>query len=421
MPTIVMMLRAIKVRLYPNKEQELKLNKVLGCYRFVYNNTLALKQQKYNEEKLNLGIKELSNHFHNSLLKDEQYVWLKEINTKVLKQAIRQMLIAYKNFFELHRGYPHFKSKKNWQSALFPLEAISKKNTFETKHITLTSDLKHLKFRCSNLQFNRLQSYKDRIRNATLSKTKTNKFFLSILVEIDEKEYQHFKHTNQRVGIDLGIKDFVITSDAEVFENKHFYKQEEQTLRKLHKQLNKKQKGSRNREKARLKLAKAYERISNRKENYIHYIVNSLLSMYDTIFIENLNVQGMLRNHKLSKAIQELGFYTFRNLLESKAQVNDKQVILIDRWYASSKICNVCGYKYNNLTLRERHWICPQCGEHHDRDINASINILKEGERIIGVRSTEYMLVENPTMADKVEIPLKSSGLLKQEIKSENS
>ena len=415
------MLRAIKVRLYPNKEQELKLNKVLGCYRFVYNNMLAQKQQRYNEDKENVGIKELSHYFHNSLLKDENYDWLKEQNTKVLKQAIRQMLVAYKNFFELKRGFPLFKSKKDNQSALFPLEAISKKNTFDTKHITLTSDLKGLKFRCSNLQFNRLQKYKDKIRNATLLKTKTNKYFLSILVDIVDEEYKHFQHTNQRVGIDLGIKDFVITSDGEVFENKHFYKREEQTLRKLHRQLSKKQKGSHNRDKARLKLAKVYERISNRKENYLHYIVNSLLSIYDTIFIENLNVQGMLRNHKLSKAIQELGFYKFRTILEQKAQINGKQVIPIDRWYASSKICNVCGYKYTNLTLQERHWICPQCETHHDRDINASINILHEGERIIGVRSTEFTLVENPTMADKVEIPLKSSGSLKQEMKSKNT
>ena len=169
------MLRAIKVRLYPNKEQELKLNKVLGCYRFVYNNMLAQKQQRYNEDKENVGIKELSHYFHNSLLKDDNYDWLKEQNTKVLKQAIRQMLVAYKNFFELKRGFPQFKSKKDNQSALFPLEAISKKNTFDTKHITLTSDLKDLKFRCSNLKFNRLQKYKNKIRNATLLKTKTNK------------------------------------------------------------------------------------------------------------------------------------------------------------------------------------------------------------------------------------------------------
>ena len=395
------MLRAIKVRLYPNKEQELKLNKVLGCYRFVYNNMLAQKQQRYNENKENVGIKELSHYFHNYLLKDENYNWLKEQNTKVLKQAIRQMLVAYKNFFELKRGFPQFKSKKDNQSALFPLEAISKKNTFDTKHITLTFDLKGLKFRCSDLQFNRLQKYKDKIRNATLSKTKTNKYFLSILVDIMDEEYKRFQHTNQRVGIDLGIKDFVITSDGEVFGNKHFYKREEQTLRKLHKQLSKKQKGSHNRDKARLKLAKVYERISNRKENYLHYIVNSLLSTYDTIFIENLNVQGMLRNHKLSKAIQELGFYKFRTILEQKALMNGKQVIPIDRWYASSKICNICGYKYTNLTLQERHWICPQCATYHNRDINASINILHEGEKIIGVRSTEYTLMENPTVDDR--------------------
>ena len=160
------MLRAIKVRLYPNKTQEQTLNKVLGCYRFVYNHMLAHKQEAYKADKTNLGLTELSKYFHHELLKDEQYVWLKEQNTKVMKQAIRQMLTAYDKFFKEHKGFPKFKSKRDKQSALFPIDAISKKNTFDTKHINLITSLKNIKFRSSELYFKRLQRYKDNIRSA---------------------------------------------------------------------------------------------------------------------------------------------------------------------------------------------------------------------------------------------------------------
>ena len=214
-------------------------------------------------------------------------------------------------------------------------------------------------------------------------KTKSGKYFLSILFMMNEDEYQRFKHTNQKVGIDLGVKDFVITSDGEVFENKHFFKKSERKIKKLQKQLSKKVKGSKNREKARIKLAKVYEHQTNQRLHYIHEVVNSLLSNYDYIFMENLNVQGMLKNHRLSKAIQEIGFYTFKSILKDKAMMNNKLVIEVDRWYASSKICSSCGYMYKNLTLNEREWLCPVCETHHDRDHNAAVNILNEGVRIL--------------------------------------
>ena len=395
------MLRAIKIRLYPNKEQELKLNKVLGCYRFVYNQTLARKQQEYTDNKKSLGLTDLSKYFHNELLKDEQYSWLKEENTKIMKQSIRQMLSAYDKFFKQHNGFPKFKSKKDKQSALFPLEAISKKNTFELRKITLTQSLKDIRFRCSDLNHNRLRQYRDGIRSATLSKTKSGNFFLSILIELPNEEVVKFKLTDRHVGIDLGVKDFVITNDGEVFENKHFYKSQEQKIAKLQYQLSKKQKGSNNKNKARIRLAKAFEKLNNQKENYIHNVVNELLKCYDVIFMENLNVKGMLKNHKLAKAIQEVGFYRFKSILVDKAFNNGKQVVFVDRFYPSSKICSVCGYKKHDLKLSDRVWICPQCGKHHDRDINAAMNILLEGERIIGVRSTEYTLMENPTVDDR--------------------
>ena len=377
------MLRAIKVRLYPNKEQEQTLNKTLGCYRFVYNHMLALKQEAYNRDKTNLGLCELSKYLFGTLLKDEQYAWLKEVNTKVTHEAIRQMLSAYNNFFKQHKGFPKFKSKKDKQSALFSLQAISRCNTFETRHISLTKPLKNIKFRCSDLYLRRLQKYNKNIRSATLSKTKSGNFFLSILIEMEDTELKKFEHTDKQVGIDLGVKNFVITSDGYVFENKHFLKKEEKKLNRLQRQLSRKVKGSNNREKQRVKIAKLFERMTNKKDAYIHYVVNELLKSYDTIFMEDLNVQGMLRNHSLAKAISEVGFSRLKQVITTKALDNGKQVIFIDRFYPSSKTCSVCGYKKEDLKLSDREWTCPNCGKKHDRDINAAVNILLEGKRML--------------------------------------
>ena len=379
---MTIMLRAIKVRLYPNKMQEQALNKVLGCYRFVYNHMLARKQEAYNADKTNLGLTELSKYFHGELLKDEQYVWLKEQNTKVLKQSIRQMLTAYDKFFKEHKGFPKFKSKRDKQSALFPYEAISKTNTFEARKITLTKKLKNIKFRCSDLFFRRLQKYKDNIRRATLSKTKSGNFFLSILVEMNDNEFVKFGKTSRDVGIDLGVKDFVITSNGEVFENKRFFKKDEKKLVKLQRQLSKKRKGSSNFNKQCKRIARVFEAITNKKENYIHSVVNYLLCKYDTIYMEDLNTSGMLKNHKLAKAIQEVGFFKFKTTLQNKALQNDKKVFLIERYYPSSKTCSQCGYIHKELKLQDRQWQCPNCGTNHDRDKNAALNILHEGRRI---------------------------------------
>ena len=376
------MLRAIKVRLYPNKTQEQTLNKVLGCYRFVYNHMLARKQEAYKADKTNLGLTELSKYFHHELLKDIQYDWLKEQNTKVMNQSIRQMLTAYDKFFKEHKGFPKFKSKRDKQSALFPYEAISKNNTFDVRKITLTKNLKDIKFRCSNLYFKRLQRYKDNIRRATLSKTKSGCYTLSILMDIPQTEFVKFKKTNRDVGIDLGVKDFVITSDGDVFGNKHFFKKDERKLKKLQRQLSKKRKGSSNFNKQCKRIAKAFEAITHKKENYIHSVVNELLRYYDIIYMEDLNTSGMMKNHKLAKAIQEIGFYKFKMVLSTKALQNDKKVFLIERYYPSSKTCSKCGHIHKDLKLQDRHWQCPNCGANHDRDFNAALNILYEGRRI---------------------------------------
>lgn len=376
------MYRAIKIRLYPNKEQEQAINQLFGCYRFVYNYMLDIKQQEYKDNNKTLSLKELSKYFYSTLRKDENYSWLKVQNTKVMKQFIRQMLTAYNRFFKLHTGFPKYKSKKDIQSAYFPIDAISRRNTFEERKITLTQSFKDIKFRCSKLYLARLQTYKNKIRSATISKTKSGKYFLSILIDIEESKIVKFKKTGKSVGLDLGVKDFVITYDGDKFENKHFLKKQENKIKKLQKQLSRKVKGSNNRNKQRIKIAKAFEHLVNQRENYIHAVINELLIKYDTIFMEDLNVSGMLKNHCLSKAIQEVGFYKFKLILQSKAMLNNKQVVLIDRYYPSSKICSHCGYKNKDLRLSDRFWTCLCCGTKHDRDINAARNILVEGQRI---------------------------------------
>ena len=401
------MLRAVKIRLYPNKQQEVEFNKLLGCYRFVYNHMLDYKMNAYKETKQNLAITDLSKHFHGELLQDENFSWLKEQNTKVMKQAIRQMMSAYDNFFNNHKGYPKFKSKKDVQTALFPLEAISRNNTFETRHITLTKSFKNIPFRCSKLYWTRLRNFHDAIRSATLTKTKSGKYELSVLVEFPNEEFVKFKQTRLLVGVDLGVKDFAVTSDGEVFENKHFNRANEKKMARLQQQLSRKKLGSNNRNKIRLKIAKLSEHIANQKEAYIHEVVNSLLSNYDTICIENLNVSGMMKNHHIAKAVQEVGMYKFKSILEYKAFVNGKVVVEVGRFYPSSKLCHACGYKYDNLRLSEREWKCPICGTKHDRDENAAINILNEGLRIIGSRTPELKPVENPTVDDRSSEPKK--------------
>ena len=401
------MLRAVKIRLYPNKQQEVEFNKLLGCYRFVYNHMLDYKMTAYKEAKQNLAITDLSKHFHRELLQDENFSWLKEQNTKVMKQAIRQMLTAYDNFFNNHRGYPKFKLKKESQTALFPLEAISRNNTFETRHITLTKTFKNIPFRCSKLYWNRLRNFRDAIRSATLTKTKSGKYELSVLVEFPNEEFVKFKQTGLSVGVDLGVKDFAVTSDGEVFENKHFSGINEKKMSRLQRQLSKKQLGSNNRNKFRRKIAKLSEHITNQKDAYIHEVVNALLSNYDIVCMENLNISGMLKNHHIARAVQEVGMYKFKSILEYKAFVNGKTVVEVDRFYPSSKLCHNCGYKYESLSLAEREWTCPKCGTKHKRDENAAVNILSEGLRIIGSRTPEYKPVENPTVDDRSSEPKK--------------
>ena len=435
------MLKAIKIRLYPNKTQSSYINRLCGSYRKVFNMCLEKKISAYNNDKTSLGLKELGNYFHQDLIKKEEFLYLNEHNTKVLKQTIINLLDSYKRFFVNGNGFPKYKSKHdNNQSARFPLEAISKLNSYSDNKITLGRPLKNISFECSNRDKNYLTNHKDKIKSATISRTKSDKYFLSVLIDnIIEKQIP--EPTNDILGIDIGIKDFMVCSDGQVFNNLKLKRNNEKTLIKLQRQLSKKQlvgtgeyrlnkygnkvetnKPSNNRYKARVRLVKFQEKLNNIKINYIHNITTQLVRENQTIVIENLNVKGMLKNHCLAKSIQDLSINEAFRQLKYKSEWYGRDLIIIDRWFPSSKLCNVCGYKYKNLSLKERHWTCPDCGTQHDRDYNAATNIMKEGKRLIGTRYPEFTLVDYPTMDDRLSNKvLKSSDRLNQEEKSTNS
>lgn len=376
------MLKAVKIRLYPNKTQTEQFNKLLGCYRFVYNQCLARKINSYKENKISENLSTLGHFIHHELLKDDNFIWLREQNTKVLKQAVNDMLSAYKNFFTQHKGFPKFKSKRdNKQSCRFELGAISRRNDYTTYKLSL-ANIKNVKFRCNKKYAEYLQKYKSNIKQATLSKLPCGEYYLSILVDGD-LTHKGLRDTDNAVGIDLGIKDFVITSEGEVFDNLHFKKSQSNKIKRLQRQLSKKQKGSNNRNKARIRLAKAYKKINDKKQYYLHQVSNTLINENQVICMEDLNVNGMLRNHKLAESIQEMNFGEFRRMLEYKANWYNRKIVYVDRFYPSSKTCHNCGYINKQLKLSDRQWICPVCGEVIDRDYNAALNILDEGLRIL--------------------------------------
>lgn len=411
------MLRAVKIRLYPTKTQETQINKLLGCYRVVYNQTLARKIESYKTNKTTENLTTLGSYFHHDLLNNPEFEWLKEQNTKVLKQSIMDMLTAYKNFFTKHTGYPKFKSKHdNKQSCRFEIGTISKRNNYLTYKLSL-ANIKDIKFRCNKKYSEYLNKHKLNIKQATLSKLPCGEYYLSILVDGD-LTHKGLKDTNNVVGIDLGVKDFVITSEAEVFNNLHFKKSQTNKLKRLQKQLSRKQKGSNNRNKVRIKIAKQYKKINDKKQYYLHQVSNTLINENQVICIENLNVKGMLKNHKLSESIQEVNFGEFRRMLEYKALWYNRQIVCVDRFYPSSKTCNHCGFINKPLTLNDRYWVCPECGELINRDYNAACNIKDEGIRIlVGDSNTEFKLVDYSTMDEPTgNSLLKSSGRMKLEV-----
>ena len=413
------MLQAIKIRIYPDGNQISLLNKLFGCYRFTYNHCLVYKQENYEKDKTSISVKDLSKYFHAKLFKEFEF--LREFNSNILKNSIQVLDKTYQSFFKQHTGYPSFKSKHDKQSIKFIKNNSISRHNLDDGLINLTKNLKGIKFKTSEKYEKYLLENKENIKSITVSRNKSDVYHASILFDADKKILNKNinKPINNIVGVDLGVKTFVVCSNGLSFENLNLNKKQSKRIKRLQRQLSKKEKGSKNRRKARIKLAKLYEKINNKKLNYIHNITTQLVRDNQTIVIEDLNVNGMLKNHNLAKSIQDVSWYEVKRQLEYKTQWYGRDLVKISRWFPSSKLCSKCGYINKKIALKDREWICPDCGTHHDRDFNASVNIENEGKRIlVGMWNPEFKLVDCPPMDDinsSNTNALKSSGSVKQE------
>ena len=373
-----MKLKGIKIRLYPNKIQERELNSILGGYRFVYNKCLNYKKEAYEKDKTSIDRSGLSKYFHHTLRIEND--WLKQHNTKVMKQSIINLLTAYDKFFKHESDYPVFKTRHDNQSARFPLEAIAAKpfNEDLTK-LNLTKVFKNLRFECSKKDRRYLGKHRDKIKSVTIKKKKCGYFYASILIEREDKILP--KPINESIGIDLGINNLMAFSDGNTVKNKKFTRSNENRYKRLQRQHSRRENGSKNKEKARIKLARKYEKITNQKLDYLHKLTTKIVSENQVIILENLNVKGMMKNHKIAKSIQELSLHEIKRQLKYKAEWYGREFIQVDRYFPSSKKCSDCGEINHNLKRGDRIFTC-QCGNNKDRDHNAAINILNEGIRL---------------------------------------
>ncbi len=366
------MLKAYKYRIYPDNEKKVQIAKTFGCCRFVYNQTLAYRKEKYENNKESVT-KTGCNNYCNRELKKE-YEWLEEVDKFALTNAIYNMDAAYQKFFKEHAGYPKFKSKHDNHK--------SYTTNFTNGNIAVDFESGKIKLpKLGKMKAKLHREFDGQIKSATISQVTSGKYYVSVLVETEHKELQH---TSCNTGLDLGIKDLCITSDGKKHENPGIIRKHEKKLAKLQRQLSHKEKGSNNYYKQRRKIALCHEKITNTRKNNLHKISYQIISENQVIVSENLQIKNMVKNRHLAKSISDVSWHELTRQLEYKAAWNGRQYIKIDTFYASSQLCSACGYK--NMATKDlsvREWICPVCGAKHDRDINAAKNILAEGLRQI--------------------------------------
>jgi len=369
------MLKTYKYAIFPTEEQKIQLTKFFGCSRFIYNLGLETKIQAWKSARKRLSFIDLA--FQAKELKHTEHAsWLKECPSQAIQMSLKNLDNSYNNFFK-GKGFPKFKSKHSKQSIQLPQGV----KVFFDKNTILLPKLK--KVACD---FHR--KFYGKIKTVTVSKTSTNKYFVSILVD-NQKELPKKKPVieNTSIGLDMGVKTFVTLSNGKFFENNKYLRCNLKRLRVEQRKMSRRyKKGAKEQSKSYMKqklvVAKLHERIRSQREDYLHKTSTSIIRSFDTICIEDLNIKGMMKNKKLSLAISEVGWYKFKTMLEYKAKWYGKNIQYIGRFEPSSKTCSNCGHVFKELSLKDRLWTCQSCGTHHDRDVNAAINIKNFGLRL---------------------------------------
>lgn len=357
-----------KFRIYPNKTQQQVINCILGCSRFVYNHFLAVRRDEWKANHNSLTYVKTSKLL-TDLKKREETAWLKEVDSYALQQSLRDLDRAYENFFKKRAGYPRFKSKHNHTQS------------YRTNNVDNGVRIVDKRVRLPKIGFVKIKqsrTFEGRILNATVIHTASGKYFVSLCVEMN-KEKLVCSNADGKVGIDVGLKEFYSDSNGNTIDNPRTLKKLSKKLAREQRRFSNKMPKSRNREKARIRVAKVYERITNIRKDFLHKLSTQLARENQTIAVEHLDIKRMLKNHRLAKSISDVSWSEFFRQLEYKTELHGGEVIKIDMFYPSSQICFNCDYQnkeIKNLSVRE--WTCPRCGAHHDRDINAAKNILRK-------------------------------------------
>jgi len=383
------MYKAYKYRIYPTSQQEASLARSFGCARWFWNYALNLCQETYK----NTG-KGLSRGYIQGLLPalKKEYEWLKDPYSQCLQVIALNLSTAYKNFFDKRAMLPRFKSKHGRQSISYPQNVKFDDDSINLPKIGLVYCQRH-------------RNFEGDIKTVTVSRNPDGKYFVSVLVD-DGKANPELVPVGKAVGIDVGLTHFAITSDDSKFDNPRYFIKRQHNLKRKQQKLYRKKKGSQNRNKARLAVAKVHSKIARCREDFLHKLSRKIVNENQVIAVENLNIQGMVKNHNLAKAISDVGWGMFCTMLKYKTESEGKQYIEIDRFFASSKTCHLCLNRVDNLTLDVRGWTCKHCGTHHDRDVNAAINIRNEGLRILALGTSASACGGDVSRAGKTSVLL---------------
>jgi len=370
--------KAYIYRIYPNTQQAVLINKTFGCVRFIYNQMLADRKGVYEQYKEDPQVLRLQKYSTPADYKKE-YEWLKEVDSLALANAQLNLNAAYKNFYrDKVIGFPKFKSKHRDKKSYTTNNQGGTIRLIDEKYIRLP------KLKDASIKLHRPLPEESTIKSATISQTPTGKYYISILVEYkaDIKKVEPTYETT--VGVDYSSKALYVDSQSNSANYPKFYRKAEMKLKKEQRKLSKRKKGGTNREKQRNKVAKLHEKVANQRKDFLHKLSRQITNAHDAVVIENLNMRGMAQGLKLAKSTNDNGFGMLKNFLKYKLEEQGKNLIIIDKWYPSSKVCHICGTINNELTLADRIWTC-RCGTILDRDINAAINIKNEGCRMIGI------------------------------------